>query len=147
MAKHCAEFAKTLGYEVLLCEPRTEVIGDLARPAYAVRNEHPAAYIASGNCHAHTAVVALTHDPRLDDLTLMEAVRSKAFYIGAMGSARTSEKRLERLKRIGGLTDQELARIHAPIGLRLGSKTPAEIALAVMADIVRVASGIARSDL
>ena len=77
----------------------------------------------------------------------MEAVRSKAFYIGAMGSARTSEKRLERLKRIGGLTDQELARIHAPIGLRLGSKTPAEIALAVMADIVRVASGIARSDL
>jgi xanthine dehydrogenase accessory factor len=89
----------------------------------------------------------LTHDPRLDDLTLLEAIRTPAFYIGAMGSRRTSERRLERVKRIGGLEDHALERIHAPIGLKLGSKTPAEIALAVMADIVRVSNGVGRDHL
>lgn len=107
----------------------------------------PANFISQGGCHAATAVVALTHDPRLDDLTLMEAVMTPAFYIGAMGSRRTSEKRLERVRRIGQLDDQSVGRIHAPIGLNLGSKTPAEIALAVMADIVRVSNGIVRSAL
>jgi xanthine dehydrogenase accessory factor len=77
----------------------------------------------------------------------MEAVRTEAFYIGAMGSRRTSEKRRERLARIGQLDPQALGRVHAPIGLRLGSKTPAEIALAVMADIVRVANGVEREAL
>ena len=106
-----------------------------------------ASYISQGGCHAATAIVALTHDPRLDDLTLLEAVRTPAFYIGAMGSRRTSEKRMERVRRIGGLDDDALDRIHAPIGLKLGSKTPAEIALAVMADIVRVSNGVSRVHL
>ena len=88
-----------------------------------------------------TAVVALTHDPRLDDLTMIEAVRSPAFYIGVMGSRRTSAKRAERLRRSGGLNDEALGRIRMPIGLDLGSKTPAEIALATMADVVRVMRG------
>jgi xanthine dehydrogenase accessory factor len=92
-------------------------------------------------------VVALTHDPRLDDLTLLEAVRTQAFYIGAMGSQRTSDTRRERLVRIGGLNETALARIHAPIGLNLGSKTPAEIGIAVMADIIRVSSGVERRAL
>lgn len=83
----------------------------------------------------------------LDDLTLLEAVRTPAFYIGAMGSKRTSEKRMERVQRIGGIGQQDLERIHAPIGLKLGSKTPAEIALAVMADIVRVSNGVSRDQL
>lgn len=107
----------------------------------------PATYIAQGGCHAATAIVALTHDPRMDDLTLLEAVRTPAFYIGAMGSRRTSEKRMERVQRIGGIGQQDLERIHAPIGLKLGSKTPAEIALAVMADIVRVSNGVSRDQL
>jgi xanthine dehydrogenase accessory factor len=107
----------------------------------------PAVYIANGGCHASTAVVALTHDPRLDDLTLLEAVRTEAFYIGAMGSQRTSSKRFERLARIGGLDEARMQKIHAPIGLRLGSKTPAEIAMAVMADILRVSNGIQRHAL
>ena len=106
-----------------------------------------ASYISQGGCHAATAIVALTHDPRLDDLTLLEAVRTPAFYIGAMGSRRTSEKRMERVRRIGGLDDDALDRIHAPIGLKLESKTPAEIALAVMADIVRVSNGVSRAHL
>ncbi|MCY1454982.1 XdhC Rossmann domain protein [compost metagenome] len=75
---------------------------------------------------------------------MLEAVRTEAFYIGVMGSRATSDKRRERLRRIGGLGDVELGRIHAPIGLNLGSKTPAEIALAVLADILRVRNGIER---
>ena len=142
VAEFCASFALALGYEVILCDPRPEVIERFSMPGVQVHKRLPSAYIEENGCHATTAVVALTHDPRLDDLTLMEAVRTDAFYIGAMGSQRTSAKRFERLERIGGLDAQALARIHAPIGLRLGSKTPAEIALAVMADILRVSNGI-----
>jgi xanthine dehydrogenase accessory factor len=147
VAEFCASFALALGYEVILCEPREEVLVGFALPGVQVHNVLPAVFIAGGGCHIATAVVALTHDPRLDDLTLLEAVRTRAFYIGAMGSQRTSAKRLERLVRIGKLDDAALDRIHAPIGLRLGSKTPAEIAMAVMADILRVSNGIQRDAL
>jgi xanthine dehydrogenase accessory factor len=147
VAQFCASFALSLGYEVIVCDPRKEVTNAFSLPGVEVLEVLPAVYIANGGCHASTAVVALTHDPRLDDLTLLEAVRTPAFYIGAMGSQRTSSKRFERLARIGGLDEATLQRIHAPIGLRLGSKTPAEIALAVMADILRVSNGIARDAL
>lgn len=147
VAEFCASFAVALGYEVILCDPRLEVVGSFALPGVQVREVLPSVYIAEGGCHASTAVLALTHDPRLDDLTLMEAVRTDAFYIGAMGSRRTSEKRLERLARIGGLEASDLERVHAPIGLNLGSKTPAEIAMAVMADVIRVANGVSRAEL
>lgn len=147
VAEFCASFAVALGYEVILCDPRAEVIAGFAMAGVQIREVLPSVFIAEGGCHAATAVVALTHDPRLDDLTLMEAVRTDAFYIGAMGSRRTSEKRMERLVRIGGLEEAQLQRIHAPIGLNLGSKTPAEIAIAVMADVIRVANGVGRSEV
>lgn len=147
VAEFCASFALALGYEVILCEPREELLRGFNVPGIEVHKVLPAVFIANGGCHSATAVVALTHDPRLDDLTLLEAVRTEAFYIGAMGSQRTSSKRFERLARIGGLDDQTLERIHAPIGLRLGSKTPAEIAMAVMADILRVSNGMPRHAL
>lgn len=147
VAEYCATFARSLGFQVVVCEPREEWDGQLQIEGVEIRRELPACYIAAGGCHGETAVVALTHDPRLDDLTMMEAVRSPAFYIGVMGSRRTSDKRLERLRRSGGLDERELQRIQAPIGLALGSKTPAEIALAVLADIVRVRNGVARDAL
>lgn len=147
VAEFCAGFAVALGYEVIVCDPRPELTSGFHVPGATLIETLPASWIADGGCHAATAVVALTHDPRLDDLTLMEAVRTPAFYIGAMGSRRTSEKRLERVRRIGGLDDECVTRIHAPIGLNLGSKTPAEIALAVMADIVRVSNGISKHAL
>ena len=147
VAEYCASFAVALGYEVIVCDPRVELTAHFRMPGVALIETLPATYIAGGGCHAATAVVALTHDPRLDDLTLMEAVRTPAFYIGAMGSQRTSVKRLDRIKRIGLLDDDLVNRIHAPIGLNLGSKTPAEIALAVMSDIVRVGNGIIKSAL
>ena len=147
VAEFCASFAVSLGFEVIVCDPRLELTSRFSLDGAKVVEALPATYISQGGCHAATAVVALTHDPRLDDLTLLEAVRTSAFYIGAMGSLRTSEKRLERVRKIGCLTDDSVSRIRAPIGLNLGSKTPGEIALAVMSDIVRVSNGIPRDSL
>ncbi|MFQ6576413.1 XdhC family protein [Pseudomonas sp. UM16] len=147
VAHFCAQFGKGLGFDVILCEPREEVLNGVVLDGIEIRRELPSVFIANGGCHADTAVVALTHDPKIDDLAMLEAVRTEAFYIGVMGSRLTSDKRRERLQRIGSLSETELARIHAPIGLNLGSKTPAEIALAVLADIVRIRSGIAREAL
>ncbi|SDH50958.1 xanthine dehydrogenase accessory factor [Pseudomonas flavescens] len=144
VAEFCASFATSLGYQVILCDPRREVIAGLTLPGVQVLELLPSRFIAEQGTHPATAVLALTHDPRMDDLTLIEAVRTEAFYIGAMGSQRTSGKRLERLARLGGLEASAMARIHAPIGLQLGSKSPAEIALATMADVLRVANGIER---
>ncbi|MBM7333440.1 MAG: XdhC family protein [Alcanivorax sp.] len=146
VARVCASFAVELGCEVIVCDPREDKQGVLAA-GVPVRPVMPSKFIAEGGCHDTTAVVALTHDPRIDDLAMMEAVRTPAFYIGAMGSQRTSERRAERLRRIGGLSDADIARIRMPIGLNLGSKTPAEIALAVMADVLRVYRGKSRDEL
>lgn len=143
VAAFCAQYAKMLGYEVILCEHREDNLIGFAVEGVRIEPSFPADFIyQTNNVHANTAIVALTHDPRIDDLAMIDAVKTSAFYIGVMGSKRTSEKRAERLKRIGGLSSEELARLHMPIGLNLGSKTPAEIALAVMADIVRVQKGI-----
>lgn len=143
----CAEFARTLGFEVIVCDPRDEARASFEVTGVEVQAVLPSLFIASGASHAATAIVALTHDPRIDDLAMIEAVRTPAFYIGVMGSQRTSSQRAERLRRSGDLTDAEIARIYMPIGLALGSKTPAEIALAVMADILRVHRGLARDAL
>lgn len=140
VALFCAEFAHALGFEVLVCENRPDALDNFANQLPAsvtLLQQFPARFIEQGGCHANTAVVALTHDPRMDDLTLMEAIHTPAFYIGAMGSQHNSARRRQRLQQIAEFTPQDLERIHAPIGLPLGSKTPAEIALAVMADIVQ----------
>lgn len=140
VALYCAEFANALGFHVIVCENRAEALENFApqlTSEITLLRQFPAKYIEQNGCHANTAVVALTHDPRMDDLTLMEAIDTPAFYIGAMGSLRNSQQRLKRLQTIAEFTDQQLSRINAPIGLPLGSKTPAEIALAVMADIVQ----------
>ena len=88
---------------------------------------------------AFSAIIALTHDPRIDDMGLMEALRTDAFFIGAMCSTRTSANRRERLKMLD-LTDEEINRLHAPVGLPIGSKTPAEIAIAILAQLTALRS-------
>jgi xanthine dehydrogenase accessory factor len=143
----CAEFARALGFEVIVCDPREEAYTGFDLPGVELRKELPSQFIAADGCHRATAVVALTHDPRIDDLAMIEAVRTPAFYIGVMGSQRTSAIRAERLRRVGGLSEAEVARLHMPVGLALGSKTPAEIALAAIADIVRVYRGRPRDAL
>ena len=143
----CAQFAHTLGFEVIVCDPREEAYAGFDVPGVELRKELPSQFIAADGCHRATAVVALTHDPRIDDLAMIEAVRTQAFYIGVMGSQRTSAARAERLRRVGGLSEADIARLHMPVGLALGSKTPAEIALAAIADIVRVYRGRPRDAL
>jgi xanthine dehydrogenase accessory factor len=143
VAEACADFAISLGYHVVLCDPRGEVTAgiDLQKDIEFIP-QLPSLYIASeGACTVSTAIVAVTHDPRIDDLAMMAAVKTTAGYIGVMGSMKTSQVRAERLKRAGGLSQEQIQRIHMPIGLDLGSKTPAEIALAIMADVVRVRRG------
>lgn len=147
VATACASFAHSLGFEVIACDPRPEEVRHFNLADVTLQQELPSVFIAREGCHRATAVVALTHDPRIDDTAMMEAVKTDAFYIGVMGSMKTSEKRRERLVRIGGLTEQQIRRIHMPVGLNIGSKTPAEIALAVMADIIRVRQGISRQQL
>lgn len=144
----CAQIGTELGYEVIVCDPNKESLASCEEDGVHTVAQYPSEYLSTDSKnHDTTAVVALTHDPRLDDLTMIEAVRTDAFYIGVMGSKLTSEKRAIRLKRSGGLSEAEINRIHMPIGLALGSKTPAEIAVAVIADIVRVHRGVARDEL
>jgi xanthine dehydrogenase accessory factor len=87
------------------------------------------------------AVVALTHDPKLDDLALMEALKSRAFYVGAIGSRANNEKRRERLREFD-LDDAEIAHLHGPIGLYIGSRTPPEIAISILAEITAIKNGV-----
>ena len=144
----CANFAVTLGFEVIICDPRANAFDHLNIAGVVTLNILPSLFIEStGACHSGTAIVALTHDPRIDDLAMMDAVKTNAFYIGVMGSQRTSRARAERLHKSGGLSEEQIACIHMPIGLALGSKTPSEIALAVIADVVRVLRGKLRTEL
>jgi xanthine dehydrogenase accessory factor len=145
VALYCANFAQALGFETLVCEHREDVLLNLADELDAsvtLIRQFPANYLEREGCHYGTAILSLTHDPRIDDLTMMEAVNLPAFYIGAMGSQNNSRRRKERLVRIGELHPEQLDRIHAPIGMDIGSKTPAEIALSIMADIVRHKNGL-----
>jgi xanthine dehydrogenase accessory factor len=137
----CEDFATTLGFDVIVCDPREDVLPTFDVPGVNVQPVLVSSYFARKGCHAETAIVALFHDPRIDDLAMIDAVKTPAFYIGAMGFEKTFATRAERLRRSGGLSEQEVSRIHMPIGLNIGSKTPAEIALAVMADIVRIYYG------
>lgn len=143
VAFECIRLGQMLGFHVRVCEHRSEMLAELESHYGAADNvtlvrQHPARWLELNGAHAAVAIVALTHDPRIDDLTMMEAIATPAFYIGIMGSVKNSEKRRERLQQIAGMDRSDLERIHAPIGLPIGSKTPAEIALSVMADIVRV---------
>jgi xanthine dehydrogenase accessory factor len=92
---------------------------------------------------ARTCIIGLTHDPKLDDLALMEALESPAFYVGAIGSRRNTALRLQRLSEHFGLDDAQLARLRGPIGLYIGSKTPPEIAVSIMAEVLAAKNGVA----
>lgn len=145
VAVYCANFAVSLGFETLVCENREDALnnfsGSLSSEVKLI-NQFPSSYLEKYGCHANTAIVSLTHDPRMDDLTMMEAVNTEAFYIGAMGSIKNSLRRRDRLRDIAELSPDDLKRIHAPVGIQIASKTPAKIALSVMADIIRHKNGV-----
>ncbi len=134
LAQYVAEMARALDYEVTVCDPREEYADDWAVAGTALVRTMPDDTVVDYRPDAHTAIVALTHDPKLDDLALMEALRSAAFYVGAIGSRRNQEKRRERLLEFG-VSAQQMQRLHGPVGLRNGARTPPEIAVAIMAEV------------
>jgi len=132
---YLANFARSIDFEVSICDPREKVASEWQLPDVEFISRYPDGIIEQRFADPNSAIVAVSHDPRLDDMALMEALPSKAFYVGAMGSKRTSTARLERLRTLE-LPEALLQRLHAPIGLDIGSKTPAEIALSIAAHLV-----------
>lgn len=141
MTQYLAEMAHALGYEVIVCDPREEYATGFATPGARLVRTMPDDTVTELAPDGHTAIIALTHDPKLDDLALMEALRSPAFYVGAIGSRVNQAKRKERLMEHFGLTEAELARLHGPVGLRNGARTPPEIAVSILAELTAVRYG------
>lgn len=137
LSQAVAQMAQMLDFDVLVCDPREEYAAMLDIKGVTRIEGMPDDVVRELNADAHTAIVALTHDPKLDDMALLEALRSNAFYVGALGSARNTAARKDRLKTHFEMSEAELARLHGPVGLRLGAKTPAEIAVAIIAQIVQ----------
>jgi len=129
-----APIAKLLGYDVTIVDPRTAFATPERFPDVKVIAEWPDTALPPLNVDRYTAFVALTHDPKIDDPALLHALARDCFYIGALGSRKTHARRLDRLKQ-AGVSDADLTRIHAPIGLDIGAVSPAEIAVAIMAQI------------
>jgi xanthine dehydrogenase accessory factor len=140
VARYVAEMALALEYEVTLCDPRPAYLENWHVDGVQVSPELPDDIVRDSFSNAFSGIIALAHDPRVDDMALMEALKTDAFYIGAMGSERTSENRRLRLPELG-LSAAEIDRLHAPIGFPIGSKTPAEIAIAIMAEVTAVRHG------
>ena len=130
--------AQALDFEVLVCDPRDEYAATLRIDGVTRVLGMPDDVVQQLQPDAHTAIVALTHDPKLDDMALMEALNSDAFYVGALGSRRNQHTRKLRLAEHFGMSEQALSRLHGPVGLRIGAKTPAEIAVSIVAQIVQV---------
>ena len=135
MTQYLAQMATALDYQVMVCDPREEYAEAFAVPGAALTRQMPDDAVLELRPDGHTAIIALTHDPKLDDLALMEALRSEAFYIGAIGSRANQAKRRARLKEHFGLTDAQLDRLHGPVGLKNGARTPPEIAISILAEL------------
>ena len=137
IAQGLVPIAEMTGYEVVIVDPRRAFASAARFPGAALVDEWPDDAIAMLAVDARTAIVTLTHDPKLDDPALLAALNTPAFYIGSLGSRRTHQTRLARL-RAKGCEESNLARIHAPVGLDIGAQSPAEIATAIMAEIITV---------
>ncbi|WP_297841011.1 XdhC family protein [Pseudomonas sp.] len=137
LSRFLAQVAQGLDYHVTVCDPREEYRSGWSLPGVELVHAMPDDVVLDMRLDGRSAVIALTHDPKLDDLALMEALKSDAFYVGAIGSHLNNYRRRERLKEFD-LTEQQIARLHGPVGLRIGSKTPAEIAISALAEMTAV---------
>jgi xanthine dehydrogenase accessory factor len=136
IAQPLLTMARTCGYDPVLIDPRAAFGSDARFPGETILPDWPDEAVTALAPDARTAVVTLTHDPKLDDPAIRATLASPAFYLGCLGSTRTHAKRLDRL-RAEGVTEQAIARIHAPVGLDIGAKSPAEIALSILAQITQ----------
>jgi len=141
LTHYLAEMARMLDYHVTVIEPREEYAAGWTLAGAPLDRGMPDDVLATASLDGHCAVVALTHDPKIDDLALMEALKSPAFYVGAIGSKKNNDARRERLKEFD-LAEAEIARLRGPVGLYIGSKTPPEIAVAILAEMTAVRHGV-----
>ncbi|MGB5733999.1 MAG: XdhC family protein [Thiohalocapsa sp.] len=144
IARHLLPIAQALGYRVVVCDPRREHLAEFADTGVELDARMPDDCVRARADDPRSAVVALTHDPKLDDLALMEALTCRAFYVGALGSRRSQQSRRERLAQLG-LPPTAIGRLHGPVGLDLGGKAPAEIAVAIAAELILCKNGADRS--
>lgn len=141
LSVYLAQAAQGLDYRVTVCDPREEYSDSWSLPNVELTRDMPDDAVLAMQPDAHSAVVALTHDPKLDDLALLEALKSPAFYVGALGSRSNNAKRRERLK-LFDLSDAQIERLHGPIGLHIGSRTPPEIAISILAQMTSIKNGV-----
>ncbi|MGI4778646.1 MAG: XdhC family protein [Janthinobacterium lividum] len=142
LAEYLSTMAKFSGFAVTLCDPRVEHRSAWSVPGVAITTEMPDDAVVAFRPDRRSCVVALTHDPKLDDLALLEALASDAFYVGAIGSRRNAASRRQRMVEHFDQTPASLERLRGPIGIYIGSKTPPEIAVSVMAEILAVKNDI-----
>ena len=141
IAHYLAEMATTVGYRVFVCDPREEYRIAWRVPGATFVEGMPDDAVAAVKPDGHTVVLAVSHDPKLDDMALLEALKSEAFYVGAVGSRQTSAERRKRLAAFD-LSAREIARLRGPAGLSIGSRTPPEIAVAILADLIAHRNGV-----
>jgi len=137
IAQPLAEIATISGYEVIIIDPRAAFANNQRFPDIKIINEWPEVALNELGIDNRTAVVTLTHDPKLDDSALNAVLKSKAFYIGSLGSKKTHKARVQRLK-IANFSEDEIQRIHGPIGLAIGAKSPQEIAISIISEIITI---------
>ncbi|WP_186075034.1 XdhC family protein [Burkholderia gladioli] len=141
LSRYLCPIAAGLDYQVTVCDPREEYGESWDLPGIELVRAMPDDVVTDMKLDSRSAIVALTHDPKLDDLALMEALRTPAFYIGALGSRRNNDARRERLREFD-LDDRQLARLRGPVGIYIGSRTPPEIAISILAEITAAKNGI-----
>ncbi len=141
LSTYLAQMAQALDYSVTICDPREEYTTTFDVPGVELKRGMPDDVVTELNLDGHSAVVTLTHDPKLDDMALLEALKSPAFYIGAIGSRKNNDARRKRLAEFD-LSHEEIARLHGPVGLKIGSKTPPEIAVAILAEMTAIRNGV-----
>ncbi|MGV3494265.1 MAG: XdhC family protein [Ramlibacter sp.] len=142
LTEYLATMALFSGFAVTVCDPREEYRGAWSVAGATVVGDMPDDVVTAFRADRRSCVIALTHDPKLDDLALMEALKTDAFYVGAIGSRRNNEARHQRMIEHFGLTAADLQRLRGPIGIYIGSKTPAEIAVSIMAEVLAVKNGV-----
>ncbi len=141
LSRYLCSIAVGLDYQVTVCDPREEYTEEWNIPGTTVVRTMPDDTVADMKLDERCAVIALTHDPKLDDLALMEALKTPAFYVGALGSRRNNAARRERLKEFD-LNDAQLAKLHGPVGIYIGSRTPPEIAISILAEVTAAKNGV-----
>ncbi len=141
LSRYLCHIAVGLDYQVTVCDPREEYTDKWDVPGTKIVQTMPDDTVLDMKLDEHCAVIALTHDPKLDDLALMEALKTPAFYVGALVSRRNNAARRERLKEFD-LNDTELARLRGPVGIYIGSRTPPEIAVSILAEVTAAKNGV-----